>query len=128
MKGEKEEEENIRNTTEYPPPHSKVNARVKVQMDRLWHTSTVYRTEPALEYSRALCEKMPSHLNVCFFVNSGSEANDLALALARLHTGRFDVLGLRNSYHGCTQVKIGRKGWGIKGKNPLPFPHLKSKN
>ena len=47
-----------------------------------------------------LAEKMPGDLKVCYFVNSGSEANDLALLMARAYTGNYDVIALRNAYHG----------------------------
>lgn len=50
---------------------------------------------------------------MCFFVNSGSEANDLAIALARVHTGRFDILSMRNGYHGMTQTVMGATNLGI---------------
>src|SRR5437773_10821290 len=43
---------------------------------------------------------MPGKLKVCYFVNSGSEANDLALLMARAYTGNYDVISLRNAYHG----------------------------
>src|SRR5213082_1270388 len=43
---------------------------------------------------------MPGDLKVCYFVNSASEANDLALLMARAHTGNYDVIALRNAYHG----------------------------
>jgi alanine-glyoxylate transaminase/(R)-3-amino-2-methylpropionate-pyruvate transaminase len=95
-----------------------VNARVKEQIDRLWHTTTIYQTEPIAAYAEHLTSKMPPHLNTCFFLSSGSEANDLALALARLHTGRFDILSLRNAYHGCTQVRRG----GAVQYVIIPFP------
>jgi alanine-glyoxylate transaminase/(R)-3-amino-2-methylpropionate-pyruvate transaminase len=52
------------------------------------------------EYSQKLAAKMPGNLKVCYFVNSGSEANDLALLMARAYTGNYDVIALRNSYHG----------------------------
>ena len=44
--------------------------------------------------------KLPGDLKVCYFVNSGSEANDLALLMARAYTGNYDVIALRNAYHG----------------------------
>src|SRR5437899_9687974 len=43
---------------------------------------------------------MPGELKVCYFVNSGSEANDLAMLMARAYTGNYDIIALRNSYHG----------------------------
>jgi len=44
---------------------------------------------------------------VCLFTNSGSEANDLAMALAREHTGAFDFISLKQSYHGCSPYTVG---------------------
>ena len=45
-----------------------------------------------------------------YFVNSGSEANDLALLMARLYTGRFDAVTFRNSYHGASPYTMGLTG------------------
>ena len=50
---------------------------------------------------------MPGDLKVCYFVNSGSEANDLALLMARAYTGNYDVIALRNSYHGGNAAGMG---------------------
>ena len=54
-----------------------------------------------------LAEKLPGNLKVCYFVNSGSEANDLALLMARLYTGNYDVIALRNAYHGGIASTMG---------------------
>ena len=51
-------------------------------------------------YSKKLVSTMPSDLSVCFFVNSGSEANDLAMRLAQIHTGNTDIITLDGAYHG----------------------------
>ena len=51
-------------------------------------------------------------LQVCFFVNSGSEANDLAITLAREYTKAFDVLSLRNAYHGDSPYTVGLTAHG----------------
>jgi alanine-glyoxylate transaminase/(R)-3-amino-2-methylpropionate-pyruvate transaminase len=48
-----------------------VTAALKYQLDKLWHTTTQYYTEPMFEYAEKLVAKMPPHLNVCFFTNSG---------------------------------------------------------
>jgi alanine-glyoxylate transaminase/(R)-3-amino-2-methylpropionate-pyruvate transaminase len=50
---------------------------------------------------------MPPGLDVTYFVNSGSEANDLAITMARLYTGNHDVIGVRNAYHGGTPGAMG---------------------
>ena len=44
---------------------------------------------------------------VAYFVNSGSEANDMAMLMARLYTGNYDVLALRNCYHGMSEGTMG---------------------
>ena len=50
---------------------------------------------------------MPGDLKVCYFVNSGSEANDLALLMARAYTGNYDMIALRNAYHGGNAAGMG---------------------
>uniref|UniRef100_A0A1I7ZJV1 Alanine--glyoxylate aminotransferase 2, mitochondrial n=1 Tax=Steinernema glaseri TaxID=37863 RepID=A0A1I7ZJV1_9BILA len=99
--------------------HPKVNEALKNQMDKLWHTTSIYYTSPMFEYAKKLTATLPEHLKVCFFTNSGSEANDLALALARVHTGRFDCLTMRNGYHGMTQTVLGATNLGT-WKQPMP--------
>ncbi|MEO6246782.1 MAG: aminotransferase class III-fold pyridoxal phosphate-dependent enzyme, partial [Opitutaceae bacterium] len=58
-------------------------------------------------YAKELAAKMPGELKVCYFVNSGSEANDLALLMARLYTANYDVIALRNAYHGGNASGMG---------------------
>lgn len=79
-----------------------INDRVKEQLDRLQHTSTFYLTTPMIELADRLAEVTPEGLNRTFFVNSGSEAVDGALILARAHTGNEVVVSLRLGYHGRT--------------------------
>src|SRR5260221_14321270 len=57
--------------------------------------------------AKKLASKMPPGLDVTYFTNSGSEANDLAIQMARLHTGHRDVIALRNSYHGGSPRAMG---------------------
>ncbi|MGH6934306.1 MAG: aminotransferase class III-fold pyridoxal phosphate-dependent enzyme [Dongiaceae bacterium] len=75
---------------------------VKAGQDQMavLNTNTRYLHDNVVEYARRLTETLPAPLNVCFFVNSGSEANDLALRLARAHTGRRDILVVDVAYHG----------------------------
>ncbi|MEV0143356.1 MULTISPECIES: aminotransferase class III-fold pyridoxal phosphate-dependent enzyme [unclassified Nonomuraea] len=70
------------------------------------NTNTRYLHESVVEYARRLVELLPDPLRVCFFVNSGSEANDLALRLAAAHTGAEDVLVLDHAYHGHLSSQI----------------------
>ncbi len=80
--------------------HPRFVERVKAQLAVLQHTTTIYLHPNFPALAKKLAGKMPSGLEVTYFVNSGSEANDLAVLMARLFTGRNDVIGLRNGYHG----------------------------
>ena len=82
--------------------HPRITAAIHEQVDKLQHTTTIYLHPGMPEFARKLASKMPKGLEVTYFVNSGSEANDLAIQLARLHTGNNDVIALRNSYHGAS--------------------------
>ena len=80
--------------------HPHVVEAIRRQNETLQHSTTIYLHPNVAEYARALASRMPGDLKVCYFVNSGSEANDLALLMARVCTGNFDVIALRNAYHG----------------------------
>lgn len=69
----------------------------------LLNTNTRYLHDNIVEYSRRLLASLPSPLSVLMFVNSGSEANELALRLARCHTGARDIITVAGAYHGNTQ-------------------------
>lgn len=83
--------------------HPEVVAAAHAQNERIQHTTTIYLHPNVALYARDLASKMPGNLKVCYFVNSGSEANDLAILMARAHTGNYDVIALRNAYHGGSQ-------------------------
>ncbi|GAB4240233.1 MAG: hypothetical protein OHK005_02240 [Candidatus Methylacidiphilales bacterium] len=87
--------------------HPKVEAALRKQCARLQHTTTIYLHPEIALYASELAAKLPGELKVCYFVNSGSEANDLALLMARAYTGNFDVIALRNAYHGGSQATMG---------------------
>ncbi len=85
--------------------HAKVVAAGQQQM-QLLNTNTRYLSELILEYAERLAATLPDPLNVCYFVNSGSEANELALRLARAHTKARDLIVLDHGYHGNTTTLI----------------------
>src|SRR5579872_4565135 len=80
--------------------HPHVVEAVRKQNETLQHSTTIYLHPNIAEFGQKLASKMPGDLKVCYFVNSGSEANDLALLMARAYTGNYDMIALRNSYHG----------------------------
>jgi alanine-glyoxylate transaminase/(R)-3-amino-2-methylpropionate-pyruvate transaminase len=82
--------------------HPKVTRAIHDQVDRLQHTTTIYLHPGMPSFAKKLASKMPEGLDVTYFVNSGSEANDLAIQMARTFTGNTDVIALRNAYHGAS--------------------------
>ena len=80
--------------------HPEVVAAATLQNETINHTTTIYLNPQIALYAKELAAKMPGNLKVCYFVNSGSEANDLAVLMARAYTGNYDLIALRNAYHG----------------------------
>ncbi len=80
--------------------HPKVLEAVHAQNETIQHTTTIYLHPNVALYAKELADKMPGDLKCVYFVNSGSEANDLATLMARAYTGNFDIISLRNAYHG----------------------------
>lgn len=76
-------------------------------MNTLWHTTNIYMHPKIHEYAEKLTATLPGDLKNVYFVNSGSEANDLAMLLARLSTGKFDLISLQNAYHGTSPYNVG---------------------
>ncbi|XP_061782984.1 alanine--glyoxylate aminotransferase 2, mitochondrial isoform X4 [Nerophis lumbriciformis] len=87
--------------------HPKVTAAAEKQLRKLWHTTNIYVYPSIHEYCEKLASHLPDPLKVVYLTNSGSEANDLAMLMARLHTGNFDIITLRGSYHGGGSQTIG---------------------
>jgi 4-aminobutyrate aminotransferase-like enzyme/Ser/Thr protein kinase RdoA (MazF antagonist) len=85
--------------------HPRVVEAAERQM-RVLNTNTRYLNELLERYAEALLATMPRDLEVCYFVNSASEANELALRLARAATGRTDTIVLEAAYHGNTTSLI----------------------
>jgi 4-aminobutyrate aminotransferase-like enzyme/Ser/Thr protein kinase RdoA (MazF antagonist) len=93
----------------------------------LLNTNTRYLHDNVLRYAERLTELLPHPLRVCYFVNSGSEANELALRLARAHTGREDIIVLEHAYHGHTNTLIDISPYkfnGLGGRGRKPWVHV----
>lgn len=113
--------------------HPAVVAAGRRQMGVL-NTNTRYLHDTVLRYAERLGATLPEPLRICFFVNSGSEANELALRLAWTHTGRRGTVVLDAAYHGNTATLVslspykcdGPGGGGLAPfarKVPLPDPY-----
>ncbi len=106
--------------------HPRVVRAVQEQL-ALLNTNTRYLHENVLRYAERLTQLCPPPLRVCYFLNSGSEANELALRLARAHTGREDVIVLEHAYHGHTNTLIDISPYkfnGPGGRGRKPWVHV----
>lgn len=92
--------------------HPHVVAAGNKQNEIYQHSTTIYLHPNVARYAEKLASKMPGDLKMCYFVNSGSEANDLAILMARAYTGNFDLIALRNAYHGGSHATMGATAHG----------------
>lgn len=90
--------------------HPKVVAAIKEQADKLCVIQPSFANEPASELAAMLAELAPGDLNMVFFTNAGAEANENAIRIARLATGRHKILAAWRSYHGATHGAIALTG------------------
>ena len=95
----------VNNVPQVGHQHPRVVAAAQDQTAIL-NTNTRYLHETILTYAGALTATLPESLSVCFFVNSGSEANELALRLAKAYTGGSDILVIDHAYHGHSSALI----------------------
>jgi 4-aminobutyrate aminotransferase-like enzyme/Ser/Thr protein kinase RdoA (MazF antagonist) len=95
----------VNNVAHVGHSHPRVVRAASEQMARL-NTNTRYLHEKIIEYIERLTALLPGSLSLIYLVNSGSEANELALRLARAHTGRTDVIVIDGAYHGNTSAMI----------------------
>ena len=105
--------------------HPRVVAAAHEQM-QLLNTNTRYLDDLIIRYAESLTATLPASLSVCFFVNSGSEANELALRLARAHTNARDMIVLEHAYHGNTTTLIDISPYkhdGPGGEGAPPWVH-----
>jgi 4-aminobutyrate aminotransferase-like enzyme len=123
----------VNNVAHVGHAHPRVVEAGVAQM-RVLNTNTRYLHENVLAYSERLLALLPGHLEVAFFTNSGSEANELALRLARAATGRADVACVDVAYHGNTQRLVEISPYKFNGPGgagrcddvqvvPLPDPY-----
>jgi 4-aminobutyrate aminotransferase-like enzyme/Ser/Thr protein kinase RdoA (MazF antagonist) len=106
--------------------HPRVVRAIQEQL-ALLNTNTRYLHKNILRYAENLTALMPNPLQVCYLVNSGSEANELALRLARTHTRSEDVIALEHAYHGHTSILIDISPYkfdGPGGTGKKPWVHV----
>ncbi|MEQ9301771.1 MAG: aminotransferase class III-fold pyridoxal phosphate-dependent enzyme [Cyclobacteriaceae bacterium] len=95
----------VNNVAHVGHEHPKVVEAGRRQMGLL-NTNTRYLHEELIAFAEELTATLPPSLSVCHFVNSGSEANELALRMAKVYTGAGDIIAVAHGYHGNTQECI----------------------
>lgn len=88
-----------------------VNA-VKEQVDQYMHVMVYgeFIQKPSVELSNTIVQLLPPNLNCCYLVNSGTEANEAAIKLAKRVTGRIEIIGCKKAYHGSTHGSLSATG------------------
>jgi 4-aminobutyrate aminotransferase len=95
---------------------------VEDQIHTLQHASTLYPTYPMVRLAEKLSQITPGKLKKCFFTSSGTEANEMAILTAQIHTGAKEIIALRHSYHGRSLLTMnlsGQASWRAGG-SPIP--------
>ncbi|WP_143306068.1 aminotransferase class III-fold pyridoxal phosphate-dependent enzyme [Chitinophaga vietnamensis] len=101
--------------------HPDVVKAMQQQIARL-NTNTRYLHDNLVEYAALLTSTLPSSLQVCYFTNSGSEANDLAIRMSRHYTRQQDVIVLDHAYHGTSTVAMELSPYKFDGKGGFGKP------
>jgi len=85
----------------------KITSKIKAQVDKLQHTSTLYPNEAIVALAEKLAQITPGRLQKSFFTSSGTEANEAAILLARMAGPSYDVVALRHAYAGSSALAKG---------------------
>jgi len=101
--------------------HPRIQAVAADQLKRL-NSNTRYLHPAPIAFADKILSKMPEELSVCYFVNSGSEGNELALRLARAHTGGIDMITPDHGYHGNTTGAISISAYKFNAEGGIGQP------
>ena len=111
--------------------HPQIVAAIQQSLDEVIHLNSWMLSEPVLALAERLVGLVPASLNKVILVNTGGEANEIALRLAKMYTGRFEIVGLTRSWHGLQagvaslNLAAGHAGYGpsMPGSLTLPAPY-----
>jgi 2,2-dialkylglycine decarboxylase (pyruvate) len=111
--------------------HPRIAAAVRQALDEVVHLNSWMLSEPVLALAERLASLFPAPLEKVILLNTGSEANEVALKLAKMHTGRFEIVGLTRSFHGLlsgiasVNFSMAHAGYGplLPGAFALPAPY-----
>jgi 2,2-dialkylglycine decarboxylase (pyruvate) len=111
--------------------HPRIAAAVREALDEVVHLNSWMLSEPVLALAERMASLFPVGLDKVILLNTGSEANEVALKLAKMHTGRFEIVGLARSFHGLlagissVNFSMAHAGYGplLPGAFLLPAPY-----
>ena len=109
-------------TTSVGHARPEVVEAIGAQVAKIAHTSTLYINRPQADLAEKMAEITPGNLKKSFFTNSGTEADETAMVLARIYTGRTEIIALRYGYHGRSVMNMtatGHSTWKV-GSSLLP--------
>lgn len=107
--------------------HPEVVEVIKEYADKLIHISSRMVSPPTINLAKRLTSLLPPGLDRALFLSTGSESNEAAIKLAKMYTGKFEIVGLAQSWHGMSgaaqgaQYQGGRRG---QGSYPIILPFL----
>jgi 4-aminobutyrate aminotransferase/(S)-3-amino-2-methylpropionate transaminase len=100
--------------------HPEITERICQQVKELQHVCNIYLTQPMLELAEKLATITPGRIQKSFFCNSGTEANEGAVLLAKIATGRSELLSLQNGLYGRTYLAMSLTGLRFWRTDPTP--------
>jgi 2,2-dialkylglycine decarboxylase (pyruvate) len=111
--------------------HPRINAAIRQALDEVVHLNSWMLSEPVLALAEQLIGVLPAPLDRVVLLNTGSEATEVALKIAKMHTGRFEVAGLTRSFHGLlagiasVNFSMAHSGYGplLPGAFAIPAPY-----
>lgn len=101
-----------------------VNGAVIEQINKLQHTSTVFLTEPMVNLAERLAHITPGKLQKSFITNSGTEANETGVLLAKRFTGKNEIIALKHAYHGRSWLAASLTAIASYRVDPMPVPGI----
>jgi 4-aminobutyrate aminotransferase len=113
-------------TTSVGHARPEVVEAISRQVGEIAHTSTLYINRPQAELAEKLAQITPGRLKKSFFTNSGTEADETAMVLARIYTGNTEIIALRHSYHGRSIMNMtatGHAPWKHAGSSVAGIVH-----
>jgi 4-aminobutyrate aminotransferase-like enzyme len=95
----------------------RVTSKIKAQIDKIQHASTLFPNEAIVALAEKIAQITPGEISQSYFTNSGTEANETAIQIARMYTGNYEVVALRHGYSGRSQLAQSMTGHGTWRKS-----------